>query len=181
MWIWPVAEENLIISTGEGMLSSYEFGNKSMKHFVSAFYSAIKKTEVHILIRWSSVQFADQVSWGEETPLHLEEQLVSMYVLSSQTTSISLPLNSQSCKLTDLYPGKNAKLNRPLNSRKTAFQWRITRPFLRTPSHPVAQDSKTQSRQPLQNLHRSLPLWCRNLHRPYLASYLIPKSHILQL
>jgi hypothetical protein len=36
MWIWEVAEENLTIERGEGMLSVYEFGNKTMKHLVSA-------------------------------------------------------------------------------------------------------------------------------------------------
>jgi hypothetical protein len=122
-----------------------------------------------------------QVSWGEETPLHLEKQLVSMYVLSSHTTSISLPLNSQSYKVTNLYPGKNAKLNRPLNPRKTAFRWRSTRPSLRTHNHSMAQDSKTHPRQPLQNLQWSLPLRRRNLYGPNLASYLIPKSYLLQL
>jgi hypothetical protein len=34
-WIWPIAEENLVVESGDGAVSVYEFGKKDMKHFVS--------------------------------------------------------------------------------------------------------------------------------------------------
>jgi len=33
-WIWPIAEDGLVIESGDGALSVYEFGKKDMKHFV---------------------------------------------------------------------------------------------------------------------------------------------------
>jgi hypothetical protein len=34
MWIFPIADENMIIETGEGSLREYQFGGKAMTHFV---------------------------------------------------------------------------------------------------------------------------------------------------
>jgi len=32
MWIWPIADENLVVHQGAGSLSEYQFGNKELTH-----------------------------------------------------------------------------------------------------------------------------------------------------
>jgi hypothetical protein len=35
MWVFPIADKNMIVETGDGNLKEYEFAGKSMTHFVS--------------------------------------------------------------------------------------------------------------------------------------------------
>lgn len=49
MWLWPVADEKLVVESGEGTLQSYEFAGKLMTHYVSCKVSRneLELIEIH--------------------------------------------------------------------------------------------------------------------------------------